>query len=44
VLVDRRAAAALEDRFVLEALPPLTLKGFEKPVAAFRLAGARGGA
>ena len=44
ILVLGRAAAALEDRFVLEALPPLTLKGFGKPVAAFRFAGARGGA
>ena len=42
-LVDRKAAAALEDRFALDALAPLTLKGFEKPVAAFRLAGAKGG-
>ena len=40
-LVDRRAGAALEDRFALEPLEPLTLKGFEKPVAAFRLTGAR---
>jgi class 3 adenylate cyclase len=40
-LVDRKAAAALEDRFALDALAPLTLKGFEKPVAAFRLSGAR---
>jgi class 3 adenylate cyclase len=40
-LVDRRAGAALEDRFALEPLEPLTLKGFEKPVAAFQLTGAR---
>jgi class 3 adenylate cyclase/CheY-like chemotaxis protein len=40
ILVDRRAAAALEDRFAIEALAPLALKGFEKPVPAFRLAAA----
>jgi class 3 adenylate cyclase/CheY-like chemotaxis protein len=39
VLVDRRAAAALDGRFELEALEPLALKGFYKPVPAFRLAG-----
>ena len=40
VLVDRRAAAALEDRYALAPLAPLALKGFEKPVPAFRLVGA----
>jgi len=40
-LVDRRAGAALDERFVLEPMEPLALKGFEKPVAAFRLSGER---
>jgi len=44
VLLDRRAAAALEERFAIEALASLTLKGFEKPVPAFLLAGAAGAA
>lgn len=39
VLVDRRTQAALEDRFTFEAVAPLTLKGFDKAVTAFRLTG-----
>jgi adenylate cyclase len=39
VLVDRRAKASLEDRFALDALEPLVLKGFDKPVPVFRLLG-----
>ena len=38
-LVDRRACADLADRFTTQALPPMTLKGFDKPVAAFVLVG-----
>jgi class 3 adenylate cyclase/CheY-like chemotaxis protein len=37
VLVDRRAKASLEERFALEPVEALTLKGFDRPVAAFRL-------
>ena len=40
ILLDRRARADLEDGFAVEVLPPLALKGFEKPVPAFLLAGA----
>jgi class 3 adenylate cyclase len=42
VLVDRRARAGLEDRFTVEPLEPLVLKGFDKPVPAFRLLGLAG--
>ena len=38
-LVDRRARAELDDRFVIEPMQPVKLKGFEKPVAAFVLLG-----
>ncbi len=36
-LLAPRVVAALEDAFPVEALPELTLKGFHRPVAAFRL-------
>jgi class 3 adenylate cyclase len=39
ILVDRRARAAIEDGFTAEALAPLVLKGFDRPVPAFRLTG-----
>jgi len=38
-LVDRRAQAGLDGRFRFESLDPLALKGFERPVPAFRLVG-----
>ena len=38
-LVDRRARAGLPEAFAVEALPALTLKGFDKPVAAYLLTG-----
>lgn len=41
VLVDRRAQASLEERFALEPVEALVLKGFDRPVAAFRLVGER---
>ena len=37
ILVDRRARAGLDDGFALEPVEPLALKGYEKPVPAFRL-------
>ncbi|CAG0959971.1 adenylate cyclase [Burkholderiales bacterium] len=37
ILVDRRARAGLDDTFALDAIEPLALKGFDKPVAAFLL-------
>ncbi len=37
ILVDRRARAGLDDAFALEPVEPLALKGYEKPVPAFRL-------
>jgi adenylate cyclase len=37
VLLDRKTMAALDGAFECEALDPLTLKGFSKPVAAFSL-------
>ena len=37
VLADRKTMAALEGAFTFEALGPLTLKGFDKPVPAFAL-------
>jgi class 3 adenylate cyclase len=37
ILLDRRACAGLGDGYATEPLPPLTLKGFDKPVPAFRL-------
>ncbi|HEX4883910.1 MAG TPA: response regulator [Casimicrobiaceae bacterium] len=40
ILADRRAKASLDDRFVLEALEPLVLKGFDRPVPAYRVLGA----
>ena len=36
-LIAPRVVAALEDAFAVEALPELTLKGFHRPVAAYRL-------
>ena len=39
ILVDRRARAGLEQGFVVEPLAPLALKGFDRPVPAFRLIG-----
>jgi len=40
IIVSARAAAVLPEPFRMEALPPLTLKGFRDSVKAFRLAGA----
>ena len=37
ILVDRRARAGLGDGYVLEPIAPLALKGYDKPVPAFRL-------
>ncbi len=37
ILVSRRVAGAVEDLASLEALEPLTLKGFARPVPAFRV-------
>jgi class 3 adenylate cyclase len=37
VLADRKTMAALENAFEFDAVGPLTLKGFEKPVPAFSL-------
>jgi class 3 adenylate cyclase len=37
VLIDRRTRAALDDAFAVEAVGPLTLKGFAHPVPAFAL-------
>ena len=37
ILVDRRARAGLDDAFALEPVEPLALKGYDKPVPAFRL-------
>jgi class 3 adenylate cyclase len=42
ILADRRAKASLDDRFAFETLAPLVLKGFDRPVPAFRLVGASG--
>jgi class 3 adenylate cyclase/CheY-like chemotaxis protein len=39
ILVDRRAHAGLEPEFAFEAVEPLMLKGYDKPVAAFLLTG-----
>jgi class 3 adenylate cyclase len=39
ILVDRRARAGMGDEFALEPVEPLVLKGYEKPVPAFRLTG-----
>ncbi|HVF62548.1 MAG TPA: response regulator [Casimicrobiaceae bacterium] len=36
-LIDRRTCAAVQDEFSVEAVAPLTLKGFDKPVPAFML-------
>lgn len=43
ILVARRAHAALVDDFAFEALEPLSLKGFDKPVPVFRLTSANAG-
>jgi class 3 adenylate cyclase len=37
ILLDRRARAALEDGYEVDAVGPLTLKGYAQPVAAFAL-------
>ena len=37
ILADRKTMAALENAFQFDAVGPLTLKGFEKPVPAFAL-------
>jgi adenylate cyclase len=37
ILLDRRMCAALDDRAEVEAVGPLTLKGYDKPVPAFLL-------
>jgi adenylate cyclase len=37
ILIDRRARAALDDSFRVEAVGPLLLKGYAQPVAAFAL-------
>ena len=37
ILVDRRARAGLDDAFALEPVEPLALKGYDRPVPAFRL-------
>ena len=37
ILVSQRVAGAVEDRVPLEPLGPLTLKGFARPVSAFRV-------
>ncbi len=39
ILVDRRARAGLDEAFTLEPIEPLALKGYDKPVPAFRLTG-----
>ena len=41
-LLDRRARAGLPDGFAVDAIPPFTLKGFDKPVPAFLLIGESG--
>jgi len=42
ILVSQRVAGAVEDIVSLEPRGPLTLKGFARPVPAFRLAGPKG--
>jgi len=37
ILISQRVAGAVEDRVPLEPLGPLTLKGFARPVSAFRV-------
>ncbi len=37
ILVSQRVAGAVEDLVSLEVLGPLTLKGFARPVSAFRV-------
>jgi class 3 adenylate cyclase len=44
VLLSQRVAAAVEDLVVLEPVGPLALKGFARPVPAYRVAGLRAGA
>jgi len=39
ILVDRRARAGMGDGFASEPIDALVLKGYEKPVPAFRLTG-----
>jgi len=39
ILLSQRVAGAVEDLVTLEALGPLTLKGFARPVHAFRVLG-----
>jgi class 3 adenylate cyclase len=38
ILVDRKAAAAIEGAFSLSPLPAMTLKGFDRPVTVFQVA------
>ncbi|MEO8485345.1 MAG: response regulator [Betaproteobacteria bacterium] len=40
ILIDRRAHAGLAGDYAVEPVPALVLKGYDKPVAAFRLTGA----
>ena len=37
VLLDRKAAAAIDGRHPFDAVEPLSLKGFDRPVPAFLL-------
>lgn len=41
ILVDRNVLAATENLFEAERLPPLSLKGFSRPIEAFAILGAR---
>ena len=41
ILLSQRVAGAVENLVALEALGPLTLKGFARPVSAFRVVGPR---
>ena len=41
ILLSQRAHAALEDQVVAESLGDLTLKGFSRPIPAYRLLGVR---
>ena len=42
ILVSQRVAGAVEELVTLEPLPPLALKGFSRPVPAFRVLGPKG--
>lgn len=41
ILISQRLQAATEDGFETEPVPDLELKGFSRPVPAFRVLGAR---